>query len=143
MSTRADLQPRNLIESARAATSKRSASKASVGAFWSFTGYGGAQVIRLASSLLLTRLLFEEAFGIMALVTVFMQGLQLFSDIGLGPNIVQNERGDDPKFLNTAWTMQVARGFTLWLIACIGAKPFAEFYGEPMLAWIIPISPST
>lgn len=119
---------------------KAKASRASVGALWAIAGYGGTQVIRLVSNLILTRLLFEEAFGVMALVAVFMQGLQLFSDIGVGPNIVQNNRGDDPRFLNTAWTMQVLRGLTLWIIAWIGAAPFAEFYGEPLLARILPIT---
>ena len=102
-------------------------------------GYGGGQVIRLASNLLLTRLLFEEAFGIMALVTAFMQGMQLFSDIGVGPNIVQSPRGNDPRFLNTAWTMQVFRGIGLWIISFVAAGPFAAFYEEPLLATIIPI----
>ncbi len=115
-------------------------SSASSGAFWAVAGYGGSNAIRLASNLILTRILFQELFGMMALVTVFMQGLQLFADIGVGPNIVQNKRGDDPRFLNTAWTMQVMRGFVLWMIACVGAAPFAAFYGEPMLAQIIPIS---
>ena len=31
-------------------------------------GYGGAQLIRLLGNLILTRLLFEEAFGVMALI---------------------------------------------------------------------------
>ena len=115
-------------------------SKASVGAFWSFAGYGGSNVIRLGSNLILTRLLFEEAFGLMALVTVFMQGLQMFSDIGVGPNIVQNARGNETRFLNTAWTMQVMRGVVLWLVACFGAVPFAALYGQPLLVIIIPLS---
>lgn len=115
-------------------------SRASRGALWAGLGYAGTQGVRLASNLLLTRLLFEEAFGIMALVTVFMQGLQLFSDVGVGPNIVQSERGDDPRFLNTAWTMQVVRGFLLWVVSCAVAVPFAAFYDEPLLASIVPVS---
>ena len=31
-------------------------------------GYGGSQALRLASNLILTRLLFPEAFGVMSLV---------------------------------------------------------------------------
>lgn len=120
--------------------SKKRRSKATVGAYWSLVGYGGSNLIRLGSNLTLTRLLFPEHFGMMALVSVFMQGLQLFSDIGVGPNIVQSERGDEPRFLNTAWTMQVMRGFVLWMVSCVGAAPFAAFYGEPLFAQIIPIS---
>ncbi|MEM7517573.1 MAG: oligosaccharide flippase family protein, partial [Planctomycetota bacterium] len=125
---------------AESAAPTRGARSATHGAFWSFAGYGGSQVIRLGANLLLTRMLFREHYGLMAFTTVFMQGMQMFSDIGLGPNIVQNERGDDPRFLNTAWTMGVIRGFALWLIACIGAVPFAMAYRQPILALIIPLS---
>lgn len=108
------------------------------GSVWAIAGYGISQVLRLAANLILTRLLFPEAFGMMALVTVFMQGLMMFSDIGIGPSIMQSKRGDDPDFLNTAWTIQVIRGFCLWLVACVIAIPISRFYGEPQLAELIP-----
>lgn len=115
-------------------------SRAGRGALWTLSGYGGSQVLRLAGNLVLTRLLFTEAFGLMALVSVFMTGLALFSDVGIGPSIIQNKRGDDRRFLDTAWTLQVGRGALLWIAACIGAAPFAAFYGEPSLAWVLPVS---
>ena len=64
----------------------------------------------------------------------------MFSDIGIGPSIIQNERGEEPLFLNTAWTIQVLRGVGIWLCACIFAWPFARFYGELQLGWLICIS---
>jgi len=67
------------------------ASKASAGAVWTVVGQGGDQVIRLASNLILTRLLLTEHFGLMALVNVFLVGLWLFSDIGIGPALIQNK----------------------------------------------------
>lgn len=101
-------------------------------------GFGSSQVIRLASNLILTRVLFPEAFGLMALTMIFMQGLQMFSDVGVAPAIQQSKRGDDPDFLDTAWTIQVVRGFCLWIAACLLAWPAAQFYGEPMLMWLLP-----
>ena len=114
--------------------------KALRGSAWTFGGYGAQQVLRLGSNLILTRLLFPEAFGLMALVQVFMQGLAMFSDVGIGPAIIQSKRGDDPDFLNTAWTIQVIRGFVLWLAACGLAWPVARFYGEPLLAQMLPVA---
>lgn len=114
--------------------------KALRGSAWTMAGYAASQVIRLGSNLILTRLLFPEAFGLMALVNVFMQGLQMFSDVGIGPSIIQNKRGDDPTFLNTAWTIQIIRGFALWLVSCAIAWPVAKFYGEPMLLMLIPVA---
>ncbi len=103
-------------------------------------GYAGSQALRLAANLILTRLLFPEAFGLMALVTVFLVGLTMFSDVGIGPSISQSPRGDDPDFLDTAWTIQIVRGFLLWLAACALAWPVSAFYGEPALLWLLPLA---
>src|SRR5262245_18372468 len=75
------------------------------GSAWTTTESVAAVVLRLGSNLVLTRLLLPEMFGVMALVNIFIQGLQMFSDVGIGPAIIQNRRGDDPSFLNTAWTI--------------------------------------
>ncbi|WP_164659676.1 oligosaccharide flippase family protein [Tropicibacter sp. Alg240-R139] len=109
-------------------------------ASWLIIGYGGSQALRLAANLVLTRILFPEAFGLMALVSVVTVGLNLFSDVGLGPSIAQNKRGDDPDFLDTAWTIQVMRGVLLFGLAWAVAGPVATFYGEPELKQYLPIA---
>ncbi|SMX32891.1 oligosaccharide flippase family protein [Maliponia aquimaris] len=105
--------------------------------------FGFGQMVRLASNLILTRLLFPEAFGLMALVMVFLMGLGQFSDVGVTPAIMQSRRGDDRDFLNTAWTIQVVRGFGLWIVACALAFPMAWVYGQPILTQILPVSALT
>lgn len=107
---------------------------------WILLGYGGSQGLRLASNLILTRILFPEAFGLMALISLVTVGLMLFSDVGIAPSIAQSKRGDDPDFLNTAWSIQVMRGIGLWLIASALAVPFASFYDAPELASYLPIA---
>ena len=97
-----------------ASTTKRSAIRNSV---ITLGGYGASAAIRFGSNLILTRLLLPEQFGIMAIVNVVIVWLYLFSDIGIGPNIIQSHEGENPTFLNTAWTIQVFRGIALWLIA--------------------------
>lgn len=109
-------------------------------AVWSVIDFGGSQSLRLASNLVLTRLLFPEAFGLMALVSVIMAGLTLFSDTGVGPLIGQSSRGDDRDFLNTAWTVSVFRGLLLWLMTLGLAMPVAAFYGAPLLAPMLPVA---
>jgi O-antigen/teichoic acid export membrane protein len=100
-------------------------------------GYGASQAVRLLSNLILSRLLFPEAFGLVALVTIFNQGLQMLSDVGLNPAVIQDSRGDDPAFLNTAWTIQVFRGIALYAIALLLAWPLATFYRQPLLFWLM------
>lgn len=103
----------------------------------------GSQVfnnaLRLSGNMVLTRLLFPEAFGLMLLVGVFTSGLQMFTDLGISQNIIQAENGDKPEFLNTAWTMCVLRGLLLWLVSLLLAWPFATFYQEPQLMYLIPV----
>lgn len=111
---------------------------------WVTAGFGASQIVRLGSNIVLARLLFEEAFALMAVVNAVIQGLTMFSDIGLGPSVIQNKRGDEPDFLNTAWTLQVLRGVLLACIAAAAAVPVARFYAQNDphamdLAWLIPI----
>ncbi|MFY0623726.1 MAG: oligosaccharide flippase family protein [Pelagimonas sp.] len=116
------------------------AARATRSALLTVGGFGFAQALRLASNLILTRLLFPEAFGLMALVLVWLMGLGLFSDVGITPAILHSKRGDDRDFLNTAWTMQIIRGVGLWVTACLLAFPMAWVYDEPMLTQILPVA---
>jgi len=106
---------------------------------WVGTGYGLQQLLRFGSNLILTRLLFPEAFGLMAIVQTVMVGLIMMSDIGIQPSIIQNKRGDEPGFLNTAWTIQVMQGAFIFLAVSVTAPFFATFYHEPLLAQLLPV----
>lgn len=109
------------------------------GGLLTVAGYGGVQFLRLLSNLLLTRLLFPEAFGLMALVNGTMAALQMFSDLGLHACIIQDRDGDQESFLNTAWTMAITRGAGLWLLGCVLAWPLAVLYEAPQLTALIPV----
>ena len=102
-----------------------------------------AQALRFGSNLILTRLLFPEAFGLMALVTVVLVGLAMFSDVGIGPAISQHKDGDDPDFLDTAWTINVVRGGLLWGLTCVLAVPAAHLYQAPELSGLLPLAGMT
>ncbi len=115
---------------------------------WSLAGYTLSYPLRLASSLVMTRLLVPQMFGVMAIAMMVMTGLAMFSDLGLTQNIVQSKRGGDPAYLNTAWTIQIMRGLLLWLLAlCIsllvfaanqvGLAPKASVYADPYLPYVI------
>ena len=117
---------------------------------WSLASYGFSQVFRFGSNLLMTRLLVPEMFGVMAIATVVMIGLAMFSDLGLRPSVVQNKRGNDPVFLNTAWVTQILRGLLLWLCALIagllvylanriGMAPPGSVYADTSLPFVITI----
>lgn len=111
--------------------------KAMRGGTWTMAGYGASQVLRLASTLTLARMLAPQAFGLVALVNVFLSGLEMLSDLGIGMDVVQHPRGDDPVFINTAFLIQAGRGFVLWGIATALAYPFARFYHQPAVLTLL------
>jgi O-antigen/teichoic acid export membrane protein/GR25 family glycosyltransferase involved in LPS biosynthesis len=113
-------------------------SKAVSASFWTMLSYGSAVPLRLINSLLLTRLLAPQFYGEVTLVITFVTGINMLSDIGLGPSVIQSKRGDDATFLNTAWTLQVMRGAFIALIALIFSWPLSLFYHDPKLAFLLP-----
>lgn len=115
---------------------------------WTLGGHFASQFLRLASNLIMTRLLAPEWFGIMALANVIMVGLNMFSDLGLVQGIIHSRRGHEPVYLNTAWTVQILRGIGIWLIASgvgVGVYLLASWqqlpadsvYAAPFLPYVI------
>ena len=66
------------------------------GTIWASSGFAISQLMRLSSNLILTRLLFPEVFGLMALVQVVMVGVKMFSDMGIATSVLRDKAGDDP-----------------------------------------------
>lgn len=85
---------------------------------WSMIGYVGVQVLRMASSLILTRLLVPEMFGVMAAATMVQVSVAMLSDLGLRPAAIQSSMGDNQDYLDTAWTVQLLHGCFIWA-ACL------------------------
>lgn len=118
---------------------------------WTLAGHGLGQVIRLGSNLVMTRLLVPEMFGVMLIATTVTIVLGMLSDLGLRQNIVQSRRGDDPAFLDTAWVVQIVRGFALWLLVLLlsaalylanvqGMLPANTVYASPVLPLVIAVN---
>lgn len=110
----------------------------------------GSQVLRLASNLVLTRLLLPQDFGLMAAVNTLYFALVMFSDLGVWQSVVKSPHGDDPRFLGTAWSMQMARagllalgvlGMVLGLLLGQGAGVFAPdtVYADSRLPWMMSV----
>lgn len=111
------------------------------GSVWTLAGYGISQVLRLVTQIVLAHLLIgPSAFGLVALVTVFLSGLEMLSDLGIGLDVVQHPRGDDPRFINTAFLIQAIRGTILFVIAAALAYPFANFYHQPAARLLIVVA---
>lgn len=118
---------------------------------WSLGALVASQVARLGGNLIMARLLAPEMFGIMVISTTVLVVLGLLSDIGLRQNIIQSRRGDDPAFLNTAWTVQILRGFLLftaslliaglaWAAQAFNLWPADSTYAAPELPLVLAVT---
>jgi len=110
------------------------------GSLWAVAGNAGVQGLKLLGNIVLARLLFPEAFGVVAIVTAVVLGLQMLSDVGVAPGVLQHKRGDEPHFLRVAWTIQAVRGVALSFLAAAIAWPIASLYNEPRLLWFLPVA---
>ena len=120
-----------LIQEATALQSRRLEKTAARSTLILVVYLGIALALRMLSSVVLARLFSPLYFGLMTLLTTVLVGLNLFSHLGLGDSVIQNPRGDEPLFLNTAWTLQVIRGTGLWVMTMLLAWPVAHFTTNP------------
>jgi O-antigen/teichoic acid export membrane protein len=107
---------------------------------WIGSLYAATQVLRLATNIILARLLAPELFATMTLINTLRMGCELFTDVGVGQGIISRPDGDDPKYISTAWTLQTIRGLALFALAWVFASPIANFYNQPQLATLIPVA---
>ena len=117
---------------------------------WMAIGHVLSLAIRLGSSLILTRLLAPELYGVMSVAYVVMSGLAMFSDLGLSQGAIQSRRGEEPKFLNVSWVVQIARGVVLSIGGLViaaflklagtqGWLPAHSVYAEPLVPSLVAV----
>ena len=105
-------------------------------------------VVRLASTIILTRLLAPDIYGIFAVVLVYAYLLEMVSDLGLRSLILTYERVPHPGFLRTCWTVSVLRGaaiaavsaligLLIWLLDGWGAFAPGSAYVAAEVPWAI------
>lgn len=102
--------------------------KAVTGTIWTVGFYGVSQGLRMVNSVVLTHMLLPQYFGLMALVSTVLLGIRLLSDIGLLPAVINSPRGDEPIFLNTAWTIGLVRGVVVWFAVILLTYPVVYFF---------------
>jgi O-antigen/teichoic acid export membrane protein len=102
---------------------------------WTLLGFGAAQVLRLSSNLILTRLLSPDAFGVMSIGMAVVVALAMLSDLGLEAALVQRQGELTAKFTNTIWSLQIVRGAGIG--ACLFTVALA-IQGAQWMHWIPP-----
>jgi lipopolysaccharide exporter len=95
--------------------------------------FAGQACVRFASSLILTRILLPEAYGIITILMSISFTLIMLADIGTYTSIVRAPNGDTPAYLNTAWTIRFARSTLNATVMFFGAPAIVRMFGQPAL----------
>ncbi len=103
---------------------------------WRFMERIGAQAVAFVVEIILARLIVPEAFGIIALVTVFINILQVFVDSGMGNALIQKKNADDLDF-SSVFYFNMAMCLVLYGLMFIAAPFIADFYNMPDLTPIV------
>ena len=103
---------------------------------WRFLERTGAQFVALVVSIFLARILSPEDYGTIALITVFINILNVFVDSGLGSALIQKKDADNTDF-STVFYTNVVFCIALYILMFVFSPFLAEFYNRPELASII------
>lgn len=95
--------------------------------------FAGGAAIKLVSSVVLTRLLYPEAYGIIGMLAAVMFIVEMMSDIGVVGLLIRHVRGSDPDFIHTLWTIRLLRNLINGSILLLAAPYIASLYDTPQL----------
>jgi len=110
--------------------------KAAEGIYWSVIQKWGRSAISIVTLVALSRLLAPEAFGLVALASVFTTFADIFVEQGFSAAIVQ--RADlEPEHLDTAFWISMLTGLVLTAGGIAASGLVAAFFEEPRLAPIL------
>ncbi len=110
--------------------------KAAQGVLWSVIQKWGRAGISIVTFVILSRLLGPEAFGLVALATVFTTFVEIFLDQGFSAAIVQ--RADlEPEHLDTAFWVNIFMGLLMTVGGLAASGLIASFFHEPRLTPVL------
>jgi len=99
------------------------------------TSQGLKFILRTGSTTILARLLTPEDFGLIAMVSVFTEFVNLFKDLGLSMATIQ-KKDITHKQVSTLFWINIAVSCFLMLVTIMISPLVAWFYGEPRLLLI-------
>lgn len=90
-------------------------------------------VLRLLSSVILTRILYPEAYGLVTILWSVFFIVEMMSDLGVIGLMVRHEDGEKERFVNTLWTIKFVRACVAFGIVFFIAPWIAAAYDLPLL----------
>lgn len=114
-----------------------------VGAFsnmiWRFAERTGAQLVSFVVTMIIARILDPQAYGTVAIISVFTTILFVFVDSGLGNALIQKKDADNVDF-STVFYLNIIFCIVLYLLLFACAPFIASFYSDPQMISLIRVS---
>jgi O-antigen/teichoic acid export membrane protein len=106
------------------------------GLFWELGGRIGLQGVGFVVSIILARVLAPEDFGILAIITVFIELASVFLDFGFSTALIQRKEVTELHYASVFF-LNVGMGFILALIVFLTAPFISSFYENSQLNALI------
>lgn len=113
-------------------------SKTISGLIWRFGERITAQIISFIVSIVLARLLLPEQYGIVAIVTIFINLANVFVTSGLGTSLVQKKDADELDFSTMFWA-SIILSLILYAIIFNLSPIIAKLYNNELLTMVLRI----
>lgn len=110
------------------------------GAAWIFGAVAVRQALRLVSSIVLTRLLLPDDFGLAVTAGLLLAFVEMCADFGIRQALVQHPEGGTTRFVDVAWTLAFWRSLGVSAVVLGLAWPFASLYQDERLAPLVAMS---
>jgi O-antigen/teichoic acid export membrane protein len=107
-----------------------------VGVLWTALATGAQAILQLVALVVLARLLSPHEFGVFAAVLVVIGFSTIFSQLGVGPAIVQRPVLEE-RHLRTGYTLSLLFGVSLLGLVGAAAPTIARFFGASDLVQVL------
>src|SRR5512146_964538 len=94
---------------------------------WSFIESLGMRGVQFVVGIVLARLLFPEQFGLIGMLTIFMEVMRAFLDSGFGAALIQKQDAT-PTDVNSIFYFNIFVGIAAAGLLCLIAPWIAAFY---------------
>ncbi|MCI9538760.1 MAG: lipopolysaccharide biosynthesis protein [Eubacterium sp.] len=106
------------------------------GLIWKFGERIGAQAVSFLVSIILARLLLPSDYGVIALITIFIDIANVFVSSGFGAALVQKKDADEVDF-SSVFYFSIVMSWVLYIIVFLGAPAVAGFYDKEILTPVL------
>jgi PST family polysaccharide transporter/lipopolysaccharide exporter len=96
-----------------------------------------SRALQIVMVIILANLLSPKDFGLLGIGLLVLSGLRNFSDLGLNSAVIQQKEENVDRYLDTMWTLQLARGAVLATVIVLIAPIVASVFNEPRATDIV------